>query len=414
MLSAGMWFFYPAAGTPAAMREQAARQRPANKTDRLIESYQQLLRDEPDYLEAYAILGNAYVQKARESGDPSYYSKAVGIFDGALQRDPNNVEALIGKGQLALAQHQFRLALALGERARVLNPHVPRIYGVIGDAQVELGMYSEAVETIQTMVDMRPDLSSYSRVAYLRELHGDTAGAIEAMERAVRAGGPTSENTAWTWVQLGNLHFSRGDLARAEAQYASALERLPGYVYGLAGLARVRAAEGKTDEARSLYNQAIAQVPLPEFVIALGELEQATGNNEAATRQFGLVRAMQQLFAAQGTNTDLELALFESDHGDAATALRLARAAYTERPSIKGAEALAWALYKNGQLAEASKYMDEALRLGTSDATLHYRAAVIAQASGDEASAREHARQALAINPHVSPLYGPQLQSMAR
>ena len=116
---------------------------------------------------------------------------AQAAIDEALQVGPDNVEALIGAGTLANARHQFQEALQLGERARAANPSVPRVYGVIADAQTELGMYDDAIATLQTMVDMRPDLSSYSRVSYARELHGDLDGAIEAMRMAVDAGGPT-------------------------------------------------------------------------------------------------------------------------------------------------------------------------------------------------------------------------------
>jgi len=109
----------------------------------------------------------------------------ITTLDEALKRDPQNVEALIGAGTLANARHQFREALQLGEQAKAINPTVPRIYGVIADAQTELGLYDDAVQTLQTMIDMRPDLSSYSRISYARELHGDIEGAVEAMQAAV-------------------------------------------------------------------------------------------------------------------------------------------------------------------------------------------------------------------------------------
>lgn len=398
-----------AAPTIATERLEAAiAQQPTSKTDQLIWDYQERVRQSPDDLKAYAVLGGAYIQRARETGDPSYYGKAEEVYAAALTRDPQNIEALIGKGALALARHQFREALELGEQARAINPHIARIYGVIGDAQIELGMYEQALETIQTMVDMRPDLSSYSRVSYLRELHGDMEGAIESMQWAVSAGGPNAENTEWVRVQLGHLYFNTGDLTSAEREYQHALARLPDYVYALAGLGRVRAAQGRNDEAIDLYNQAITRMPLPEFVIGLGETFESLGRQPDAAKQYELVRAMQQLFKANGVDTDLELALFEADHGaDPQIAVALARAAYERRPGIKGADTLAWALFKAGQVNEARRYADESLRLGTRDALTLYHAGMIAQAQNDTAAAREHLTQALAINPHFSPLYAP-------
>lgn len=404
------WRARPQAPAVAVQRQAAAaQQRPVDKTDRLIWDYQERVRQSPGDVQGYAALGAAYLQKARDTGDPSYYARAQAVIDAALERDPQNVEALIGAGTLANARHQFAEALAIGARARAANPTVPRIYGVIADAQIELGQYEQAVATLQTMIDMRPDLSSYSRVAYARELHGDLEGAIEMMQAAVQAGGPATENSAWVRVQLGNLHFAAGDLAAAKREYQATLTLLPEYVHGLAGLARVRAAQGEAGAAIELYQQAIARTPLPEFVIALGELYEAQGWQAEAQQQYELVRAMQQLFAASGVDTDIELALFEADHGrDPQAALALARAGYARHPSVRAADALAWALFKAGQLAEARRYADEALRLGTQDALLLYHAGMIAQAQGAAAAARDWLGRALALNPHFSPLLAPQ------
>jgi tetratricopeptide (TPR) repeat protein len=399
--------------------DAAAAQRPVDKTDQLIWDYQQRVKQSPDDVQSYAVLGAAYLQKARDTGDPTFYGKAEAVIGAALKRDPQNVEALIGAGTLANARHQFRDALKLGEQARALNPTIPRVYGVIADAQIELGMYDAAVQTLQTMIDMRPDLSSYSRVSYARELHGDLDGAIEMMQAAVQAGGPATENSAWVRVQLGNLYFSKNDLPAAEQQYQATLAMLPDYVYGLAGMARVRAAQGQTEQAIALYQQAIARMPLPEFVIGLGELQEAAGKTTDAAKQYELVRAMQQLFKANGVDTDLELALFDADHpatepgaggSDPAATAALARAAYERRPSVKGADTLAWALFKAGQVAEARRYADQALRLNTQDALMLYHAGMIAQAQGDATTARDWLGRALALNPHFSPLFAPQAQ----
>jgi tetratricopeptide (TPR) repeat protein len=396
----------------AAQIQAAASQRPIDQTDRVIWDYQQRVRQNPDDVQSYAVLGAAYIQKVRDTGDPTFYTKAQAVLDEALKRDSQNIEALIGAGTLANARHEFREALQLGQRAKAINPTVPRIYGVIADAQTELGLYDDAVQTLQTMIDMRPDLGSYSRVSYARELHGDIEGAIEVMQEAVTAGGASTENSAWVRVQLGNLYFTQGDLARAEQEYQRTLTLLPNYVYATAGLGRVRAAQGQLDAAIGLYKSAIARMPLPEFVIALGETQQAAGHTAEAAKQYELVRAMQQLFRANGVNTDLELALFDTDHPapdlKAEATLALARDAYARRPSVKAADTLAWALFKAGQTVEARRYADEALRLGTHDPLMLFHAGTIAEAQGDQAAAREWLGRALERNPNFSPLYAPQ------
>ncbi|MEA2621106.1 MAG: hypothetical protein QOH61_16 [Chloroflexota bacterium] len=392
---------------PAAVCQADSGTPAASETDAQIAQYTAALKAAPGDHDSLLLLGLAYYQRARETADPTDYARADEAFQELLDQAPDDVEALIGRGTITLARHQFRDALAIGQRALALDTRVSRIYGVIGDAQNELGMYDEAVRSVETMVNTRPDLSSYSRVSYVRELHGDLDGAIEAMETAVRAGGPATENTAYLRVVLGNLWFLEGDLEKAHGAYAGALEGSPGYVFALAGEARVSAARGDLDHAIACYRAASDRVPFPEFLIALGEAQEAAGQVAAAEATYALVRQIEALFSANGVNTDLDLALFEADHGDAAAALALAQAAYAETPNIKAADALGWALYQNGRMHEALTHAREALRLGTRDPSYAYHGGVIAAAAGQEAQARTWLQQSVAANPHWSPLHAP-------
>jgi tetratricopeptide (TPR) repeat protein len=256
------------------------------------------------------------------------------------------------------------------------------------------------------MVDLRPDISSYSRISYLRELHGDTEGALEMMQLAVDSGTPNSENTAWVRTQLANLYFNSGDLQSAELEYQRTLQNRPDYVYALAGLGRVRAAQEEMDEAIKLLNQAVGIMPIPEFVITLGDLHHVIGQEEKANQQYQLLSTIEKLQRANGVDMDMEIALFNADHDrNLEETMALARKAYANRPSIHGADALAWALYKTGNYEEAQMYSEEALRLGTEDSLKLFHAGMITLKLGDKPQAREYLEQALAINPYFSILH---------
>jgi tetratricopeptide (TPR) repeat protein len=376
-----------------------------------IRKLESRLQNNPDDTYAYAQLGLGLLQQVRESGDLSLYTRAGKAFSEALARDPKQLDALVGQGILALALHDFPGALDWANKAWAINPFRAQILGIMVDGQVELGRYDEAVATLQKMVDLRPDLDSYSRVSYLCDLYGDVDGAIEAMRSAVQTALPGSESWAWTLTHLGHLYFNRGDIKEAAAIYEQVLTAKANYPYALAGQARVAAAQGNTAEAITIYQQITERLPLPEFIIALGELYEATSQPDAARQQYDLVGVIQQLNAAAGMNVDLEMALFTASHGDdPAAAVQQARAAYAERPTIHAADTLAWALYQQGEYQEAWQYSQEALRLGTKDAMLHFHAGMIATKVGDTEAARTHLQTALAINPHFSPLYGPVAQ----
>jgi hypothetical protein len=139
-------------------------------------------------------------------------------------------------------------------------------------------------------------------------------------------------------------------------------------------------------------------VPLPEYVIALADAETAAGRSVEAARNVALARAEIHLFQAAGVMVDLDLALFEADHGDPATALRLAQTAYQATPTVRAADAVGWALHRLGRDRAARPWSDKALRLGSRDPSFRYHAGAIAVALGDATTARRDLALALSTD----------------
>ena len=350
--------------------------------ERAIAAAQSRLAAAPNDAKALAGLASAYLVRVRETADPTYYAKADALLVRALAAAPGEPDVLIAAGSLALSRHEFAAALEYGTRATAAAPFRPAAFGVLTDARVELGRYDEAVAAAQRMVDLRPDLASLSRVSYLRELHGDLPGALEAMRGALEAGAPRGEATAFVEVHIGDLLFAAGDLDGADRAYEGSTRRVEGYPYGIAGRARIRAVRGDLPGAAALYEDAARRLPVPDFVIALGDVYARMGETAKAERQYALVAAMGRLLAASGVRVDADLALFDLDHDrEIGAALAAARAEYAIRPATPVAMILAWAEYKNGDIASAQRHATEALRLGWRDPAALRRAAVIADAA---------------------------------
>ncbi len=373
--------------------------------ERAVAAAQVRLYAMPNDAKALAGLASAYLFRVRETADPSYYSKAGELLDRATAVAPNDPDVAVTAGALALSRHDFAGALRWSQIAARVAPDRPAVYGVMTDALVELGRYDEAIASAQRMVDLRPDLASLSRISYLRELHGDVDGAIDAMRRAIEAGAPRSEATAWSDVQLGHLLFAKNDLNGALEAYRRSLQRVDNYVYGMAGEARVRAARGDLAGAATLYEDAGRRLPVPDVIAALGDVYARMGDTARAQQQYALVTATQKLLAANGVRNDVDLALFDLDHGIGSDALSAAMAEYKVRPSTSVAMILAWAEYKNGETGQAMSHASEALRLGSRDPLTLYRAGVIAEAAGDHARAVSLLQASSDLNPHFSTLY---------
>jgi tetratricopeptide (TPR) repeat protein len=387
----------------------------AGDTEGLVLQLQAGLRQRPGDVHGLGLLGLAYLQRARETGDPAWYGKADGVLHRALGRAPRDLIATNGLGSLALSRHRFADALRIGRRAVSLSPSTAAPYGIVGDALVELGRYDAAFSAFDRMAALKPGLPSYARVSYARELRGDHAGAEAAMELAASGAIGQAEPTAWVQVQLGKLDWARGRYRVAAAHDRAALGALPGYVYALDALAQVAAARGELSRAIALERRASSTIPLPQFVGFLGDLEHAAGRTQAAKRSYALVGVIDRLLRANGVRTDLETALFRADHGiKLPETLRLARSAQRSRPSIDGDDVLAWTLERNGRCTEALHYSRLALRLGTEDALKFFHRAMIERCVGRQTSARSWFARALALNPHFSLLWTPTARRYAR
>jgi tetratricopeptide (TPR) repeat protein len=376
-------------GAPRREAAEAAlpRAAPTAPTDTRIRALQASVRAAPGRADGWTLLAGAYLQKVRESGDAGFYRRAQGAVERALVLRPGDAGALTQRSALELSRHDFRAGLADARRARAAAPAVVQPFGPLVDALVELGRYPQARGALQQMVDRKPNLAAYARVSYFRELHGDLDGALGAARAAVSAGGAVPEQDAYVRALVGGLELQRGHVGAAGRAYREALVDVPGFPAAMAGLAQADVARGRLDPAIARLRRLAARLPLPGYVTALGEAQAAAGRRAAAARSFALVRAEVMLQRRAGVNADVELALFEADHGRPRRAVVLARRAWAAAPSVRSADALGWALHRAGRSGLALPWAHRALGLGSRDPAFLTHAALIAHRAGAPAVA---------------------------
>jgi tetratricopeptide (TPR) repeat protein len=353
---------------------------------------------------AWSRLGDAYMQKARETADVSYYGRAEAAYRKSLALNPNYANALAGMAWVQGGRHEFEQSIDWANKALKVEPNRADAYGLLGDASAEMGDYETAFEDYQKMLDLRPDISSYSRGARLMFLTGDFKKATLLLTKAIGVGGPYAENSAWCIAQLALLDFAQGGYVPAVQLLNKGLEQAPNNYHLLAAMGKVKAAMKDYPAAIEYYRKAQAIVPQLEVVVSLGDLYAIDGKTEQANRQYALVDVIRKLNRANGVIGDMQMAHFLADHDrDLPEALELAEAEYKTRPTVYGADTLAWCYYKNGRIPEARKYINKALSQNTPDAMFYYHKGLIYAKAGDIGLARKSLYDALSQNPNFDP-----------
>jgi tetratricopeptide (TPR) repeat protein len=368
---------------------------------------QQHLRALPGDYVTWAVLGSAYVERARVSADPTYYAKAEGALRRSLKLEPTgNPAALIGLGALANARHDFATARYLARRALRTDPYSADAYGVLADAQTQLGNAPAATDAVQHMLDLRPGLAAYARASYDLEQQGRLGDAAALMRRALGDAVDPSD-IAFCRYQLGELAWRTGRLDAAGAEYAAGQAADPAYLPLLAGQGRVAAARGQTDAALADYADLTERYPSPGYLMEYANLLRAAGQPVRADQQLALAAAALRLFKANGGTDDLGAAQLALAQGHSKQAVRAAEREWSRRHFADVADTLGWALHESGANAQAISYARAANALGARNPGYLFHLGIIELALGRADDARRDLSAALALNAHFSPLDAP-------
>ena len=353
-------------------------------------------------LRSWANLAVAYVEQARITGNATFYEKADDAAARSFEVEPDeNFTALAAQAAILAARHDFSDALSSADEALAINPRDLGALAIRVDALNELGRYDEQLKALAIADRRQPSTAIATRYSYAYELRGDLDRAAGILRRAAANG--SRNDKAYTLTLLADIQRKQGRLEAAADQLAIAQQAVPDYLPALVSSARLQVAQGDLEQAVGTWQDVVARQPLPEYVTEVGELLQHLGRSDEADAQFAVVRTTIELLDASGVRTDLETALFEADHGSAARALSQARAEWRQRTSVHVADALAWALHRNGRDREALTIARRATSLESPEARFWIHRGTIEAALGMTSEARTHLRRGLATDPGLSP-----------
>ena len=396
----------PSSGAPSTVDTT----RVADPLGASIARAQARLKLVPGDYATWAGLGAAYTERARVTVDPTYYPKAEGALRKSLALHPDdNDQALSGLGALANARHDFATARDLAQQALKVNPYSAGAYGVLTDADTQLGDSAGAGDAVQHMLNLQPGVAALTRASYDLELHGRLDDARALMTRALTAAIDPAD-IAFCRFQLDELAWQTGDLDTAQRQYTAGLAADRAYLPLVQGRAKVETARGDTAAALADYATLTNTAPTAAMYLEDIELLQSAGRTADATTVLTLANAGQAIFVANGGVDDLTGASLALAQHNPAEAVRLAGQEWQRRQFSDVADVLAAALHAAGRDADALAYANKALSLGARNAKYFYHRGVIELALGDRTAARADLGQALALNPHFSPLDAPAAQ----
>lgn len=376
-------------------------------TDRALGVALTKVRDKSDDCVGWVNLGDALAQVLRDTANEKYYDHAEKAYLYALRLQPRSVDAMTGMAWVTGGRHLFEQSREWANRALALDASNAAAFGILGDAAVELGEYDAAYGHYQKMMDVKPDLSSWSRGAHLLFLTGDSKKAIWLMEKAIKAGAPFAENTAWCRTRLAMMLFNQGAFISAAQVLEPPLKTGTKNTHVLLAAGRIAAAREDFPAAEKYYQTALEGGPNHDALAALGDLCAADGKKAEAEKYYDQVEALDKVQFARAGHSHMAMAKFYADHDrKPIEALRMAEARKLTR-NINDADTLAWVYFKNGDQPHAIEAIKRALSQKTQDAEIHFHAGMIAAKFGDRVSAQNHLQLALSLNPHFSILQAP-------
>ena len=245
----------------AGLYHTALAQQGRGQLDKAIETYRQLLRLKPDFVEAQCNLGGALHAAGDYRQATDCYKKVLAInpnlpqlhfnlgaalqamdeieparasYARAIKLKPDYLEAYFNAGLLEMGQRQFHDALAYFRQALAINPRIAEVQNVIGVCLKELGNRTQAIRHFQQALQLTPNhFEALNNLAVELVASEQLDDAIRCAERAValRAAEPKA------LYNLGIALKGRKRFSEAVACFRKALEQDPGALHARLDLA---------------------------------------------------------------------------------------------------------------------------------------------------------------------------------
>ena len=184
-------------------------------------------------------------------------------FRLALEKDPDDLGAVAGLGQVALARGQYREALPHLERAASISTEMVSAFRSLGDAYLATGDLPRAATSYRQAVALAPnDLDTRLALARTLTESGEFTEAREVCNSTIRISRGNPAAQARAFAQLGEVNSREGKTPEAMAALYKAAELYPSDAEIARGLASCAVRGGLYAEAAAGYHRILALAPL--------------------------------------------------------------------------------------------------------------------------------------------------------
>ena len=218
---------------------------------------------------------------------------AIELYQRALRLEPENPMALAGLS-MALAQRSTKFnrhggereqAVALARKALARDPRLGLAHHALGLALDSKGQVTPALQAYLRAAELEPDpTSAVASAAYLMQVQGHLADALEANLRVLKDGG---ESPNYLEVQIGMTLGLLGFERAAEVWFERAVELRPDNVFAAGSYAQMRLSQGRLREADEIATAALQRgIRRPELPAIRGTVALMKGDEAKAEAFF--------------------------------------------------------------------------------------------------------------------------------
>ena len=355
-------------------------------TSKFFELWNGKIKSDSIQTMALANVAREYGRFFKTSGEIQYLKDAERALQKALD------EAAVGKsGYLRalarnfIAQHRFKEALELAQKARKMGSGVNASQSLLFDVHMELGNYKTASKYLDSIQNMS-DFGYLIRVAKWSDHKGDLDTAIRFMEKA-KAKADSSKNLGlrlWAYTNLADFYGHDGRIEDAYQHYLKALKLDPNNAYAKKGIAWiVFSYERNPNEALRIIEAVEKTNQSPDLDLFKAEIADYLNDENAkiaALEDFDAT-VQNNLYGVMYNTHTIELHIENTKRVD--TALEIAKEEITNRSTPETYDLLAYSYLKDGNTRKALELIEKHVQGKTFEPMAQYHMAQIYKANGN-------------------------------